>query len=274
LSQLAASRSNQRMPYPLHPRLGRLLLLLPLQGCAASTPHPDEVINLLPCGQPVDLSCDERQSSYSILPSTRPPVVDADGRPRSVEASRLPKDSEHWRPEDAALAERVASGMFGDSIVTRQYAEIDLAQYLLATGDDRGAGVDLIALIVKQGRHWSFFTAYRWLLDASRECPSKVALETFAVLPTELFWDHGRGRGQAKAFRARGLFELGYYHAASVALQDPSIVEMFPAFAAECQATISALPVGVLEASKRKAVPDWEGASYWKPHGETAEEPQ
>ncbi len=263
-----------RTPTRLHPRLCRLLLLLPLQGCAAATPHPDETINLLACGQPVDLSCDERRSSYSILPSTRPPVVDGDGRPRSAEASRLPKDSEHWRPEDAALAERVASGMFGDSIVTRQYAEIDLAQYLLATGDDRGAGVDLIALIVKQGRHWSFFTAYRWLLDALRECPSKVALETFAVLPTELFWDHGRGRGQVKAFRARGLFELGYYHAASVALQDPSVVEMFPAFAAECQKTISALPIAVLEESKRKAVPNWEGASFWKPHGEAAEKPQ
>ena len=95
----------------LHQRLCRLLLLLPLQGCAAATLHPDETINLLACGQPVDLSCDERRSSYSILPSTRPPVVDGDGRPRSAEASRLPKDSEHWRPEDAALAERVASGM-------------------------------------------------------------------------------------------------------------------------------------------------------------------
>ena len=271
----ASTHGHRRMPSarrlsPLRP----LLLLWPLQGCAAATPHPDEPLKLLPCGQPVDLSCEERRSSYSILPSTRPPVVDGDGGPTSAEASRLPQDNENWGPEDAALAEQLASGMFGDSIKTRQYNEMALAQYLLATGDDRGAGVDLLALVTKQGNHPGFFTAYRWLLNALRECPSKVALATFAVLPTELFWDHGRGRGQAKAFRARGLFELGYYHAASVALQDPSIVEMFPEFASECQATISALPAAVLDESKRMRVPPWEGASFWKPHGQSAEESQ
>ena len=250
-----------------------LILLLPIQGCAATTPHPDEEINLLPCSQPVEASCDERQSSFSSLPSTRPPVVDGDGGRMSAEASMLPSETNSWLPEDAALAERVASGVFGDSTQTRWHTETDLALYLLAAGD-RGAGVDLLSLIVKQGRHSYFFGAYRGLLAAARECPNKVALATFAVLPTELFWDLGHARGQAKALRARGLFELGHYHAASVALQDPSVVETFPAFAEECQQVISALPIAVLEESKSKQIPPWEGASFWRPRGGPAGEHQ
>jgi hypothetical protein len=256
-------------------RVWLLLLLVPLEGCAAATPGPDETINLLPCGQPVDSSCDERRSNYSVLPSTRPPLVNEDGGPLSVEARNLLESGdwrpEDWRPEDAMFAEQVAGGTFGDSVRTRQYAEMGLAAYFIATGDNRGAGVDLLALVVKHGNHRGFFSAYRGLLDVLRRCPTEGALATIAVLPTELFWDHGRGRGQAKAFRARGLFEFGYYHAARVALQDPSVVEMFPAFAAECETTISDLPIGVLEESKRKQVPPWLGASFWKPHGEPVE---
>ena len=272
----ATSRSSvyRSTTCPLPRELRWLLLLLPIHGCAAAMPHPDEGINLLPCNQPVEASCDERQSSFSSLPSTKVPVVEGDGARKSTEASTLPREVENWRPEDAALAEQVANGAYGDPLETRWYAETNLAWYLLAAGDDRGAGVDLLSLIVKQGRHSNFFGAYRGLLAAARECPNKVALATFAVLPTELFWDLGRARGQAKALRARGLFELGHYHAASVALQDPSIVEMFPAFAAECQEAISGLPIAVLEESKRKGVPPWNGEALWKPRGDPKEERQ
>jgi hypothetical protein len=176
-------------------------------------------------------------------------------------------------PGAAELAEQVASGVYGDSLPTRWRIERDLAEYLLATGD-RGGGIDLLALIVKQAKHRYFFFAYSELFAAARKCPNTVALATFAVLPTELFWDYGHSRGQAKVLRARGLFELGHYHAASIALRDPSIVEKLPAFAAECQATISALPGAVFEESKRKAVPAWEGAAFWNPRGEPAGEHQ
>jgi hypothetical protein len=198
-------------------------------------------------------------------------VVDGDER-ESTEAGRLPAEIKAWIAEDAVLAKQVASGVFGDSLETRQDVETDLAWHLLTSGDDRGAGVDLLSLIVQEGEHPNFFGAYRQLLAVARDCPNKASLATFAVLPTELFWDHGRQRGQAKALRARGLFELGYFHAASVALKDPSIVETFPAFAAECQRTISALPVTVLQQSKEKATPPWKGESFWGPQGGHAEE--
>lgn len=245
----------------------RGLLLFTVQGCAAPTQRPDEWIHLLPCGQPVEASCEKRQSSYSALPSTTTSVVE--GREQlSEQASRLRNDHRAWQQADAALAEQVASGAFGDSLETRWRAEGELAWYLLGTGEDRGAGVDLLSLIVRQGRHSYFFGAYRRLFAAARECPTRAALETFAILPEELFWDYGRARGQAKALQARGLFELGHYQAAKAALQDPSVVETFPAFAAECRETIAALPGAVLEEGKRREVPRWEGESFWKGRAE------
>jgi hypothetical protein len=229
----ATSRFIHSVPCQLPLGLCGSLLLVPAEGCAAMAAHPYEKTELFPCSQAVDASCEKSRSSYSILSGTLPPVVDGDDGRISAEAKPLPPRSESWRLEYATLAKQVASGVFCISLATWWHIEADIDWYLFAAGDSPGAEDDLLSLIVMRDRHSQSFSPTGG--SKPRYLSAPTAWSTRPSRRYRRSWNHGRARPQPRALRTREVFELGHCRAASVALHDPLIVAIIPAFAAEYQ---------------------------------------